>query len=721
MPDLSHLSDNDLQAIAGGGNQPPDLSHLSDSDLHKIISGPESQSSAGGAFVDSAANTATFGYMPQIVGGITKLINPTEESIRKSISVRDTSGIPNKHPISYDPYMIGRDTMNQQLASDQEEHPTASMAGGLAGAIGSAIVAPFPKALQASSILGGIAKGAAVGAGYGALSNPGDTEGVYDPLQGGERLSNAGRGAMIGGVTGGVTQAVSKGLKALANSPETLQGAANSQAVKSSGAMLKDYRALNGSNREQAIGQFALDNGLVKAGDTYETVGQKASQLKQDAGKRLDALYKSANAAAKDVEVPEVIGFNPIRDRAQIIDAVRQKLGSAVDKKSAVNAIEGYLDELAEEHGNAVLDPKTANNIESAVSQKVDYMRNPINPSPTNEKAFGVMRKIISDKVDGHIEYLSDIMKDPLAGEKLAEANRDYGYSSTIARMAKDKANRIAANNKMGLTDTIAAGTGAGAGAVVGALSGDSKDAAIGTIAGGIGMGLLHHYGKVYGDAVLSSALNRAGQTMGYGPSQFARLVGSGNPQAANILTRAISQMNSAQGQIAPQPQQAQGYSEGGEVKRPPPPPPPSPIDPQRAKEIEASMRKAFNFAGGGVVPGTAPMPGNSPQNDTVPANLSPGEVVLPRTVTQAPNAPQQAKEFMEKQVTGHTKWAADGLQILKSHVTDEDRQFLEDHKAVLMLDPKSQNLIIAASSFKPGSKPLDDIIKHLKNRLGGK
>ncbi len=176
--------------------------------------------------------------------------------------------------------------------------------------------------------------------------------------------------------------------------------------------------------------------------------------------------------------------------------------------------------------------------------------------------------------------------------------------------------------------------------------------------------------------------------------------------------------MNSGLGNL---PQQPQGYSEGGMVRRPPPPPPPSPIDPQRAKEIEASMRKAFNFAGGGMVPGTAPMPGNSPQNDTVPANLSPGEVVLPRTVTQAPNAPQQAKEFMEKQVTGHTKWAADGLQILKSHVTDEDRQFLEDHKAVLMLDPKSQNLIIAASSFKPGSKPLDDIINHLKNRIGGK
>lgn len=44
------------------------------------------------------------------------------------------------------------------------------------------------------------------------------------------------------------------------------------------------------------------------------------------------------------------------------------------------------------------------------------------------------------------------------------------------------------------------------------------------------------------------------------------------------------------------------------------------------------------DFRSGGPVPGKAVVPGNSPRNDNVPAMLSPGEVVLPRTVTKNPS-----------------------------------------------------------------------------------
>ena len=52
--------------------------------------------------------------------------------------------------------------------------------------------------------------------------------------------------------------------------------------------------------------------------------------------------------------------------------------------------------------------------------------------------------------------------------------------------------------------------------------------------------------------------------------------------------------------------------------------------------------------AGGGV-PGHAQKMGDSPQNDTVDAKLSPGEIVLPRSVAQAPNAPQKAQQFVNQ------------------------------------------------------------------------
>lgn len=51
----------------------------------------------------------------------------------------------------------------------------------------------------------------------------------------------------------------------------------------------------------------------------------------------------------------------------------------------------------------------------------------------------------------------------------------------------------------------------------------------------------------------------------------------------------------------------------------------------------------------GGQVPGqdNAPLQQDSEANDTVPAKLSPHEIVLPRSVAQAPNAPQAASQFV--------------------------------------------------------------------------
>jgi hypothetical protein len=52
--------------------------------------------------------------------------------------------------------------------------------------------------------------------------------------------------------------------------------------------------------------------------------------------------------------------------------------------------------------------------------------------------------------------------------------------------------------------------------------------------------------------------------------------------------------------------------------------------------------------AHGMVVPGKASVPGDSKKNDKVLALLSPDEIVLPRTVALAKDAPEQARKFVE-------------------------------------------------------------------------
>jgi hypothetical protein len=52
--------------------------------------------------------------------------------------------------------------------------------------------------------------------------------------------------------------------------------------------------------------------------------------------------------------------------------------------------------------------------------------------------------------------------------------------------------------------------------------------------------------------------------------------------------------------------------------------------------------------ASGGLVPGTAFMSNDSPINDTVPATLSPGEIVLPRSIMNSHNPGDVAKKFVD-------------------------------------------------------------------------
>ena len=59
-------------------------------------------------------------------------------------------------------------------------------------------------------------------------------------------------------------------------------------------------------------------------------------------------------------------------------------------------------------------------------------------------------------------------------------------------------------------------------------------------------------------------------------------------------------------------------------------------------------MTAPVPLASGGYVPGRPVASGDHPANDRVPAMLSPGEIVLPRTVAQAEDAPERAADFVE-------------------------------------------------------------------------
>ena len=128
------------------------------------------------------------------------------------------------------------------------------------------------------------------------------------------------------------------------------------------------------------------------------------------------------------------------------------------------------------------------------------------------------------------------------------------------------------------------------------------------------------------GDYMLGQGLNAASKVSG-APSSGAMAY---NP------TSATSDLNNVYAQ--PQMQAPQNpYAKGGEVK---------PMAKCYAQGGEVHDHEICMKLGG-PVPGEATVPGDSEINDTVPARLSPHEIVLPRSVAQDPNAPQKAAQFV--------------------------------------------------------------------------
>lgn len=83
--------------------------------------------------------------------------------------------------------------------------------------------------------------------------------------------------------------------------------------------------------------------------------------------------------------------------------------------------------------------------------------------------------------------------------------------------------------------------------------------------------------------------------------------------------------------------------------------------------------------AHGAFIGGNASVPGDSPKNDTVPAMLSPGEIVIPRSKA---HDPEKAKEFVD--------------HLLKSKGKDDDKGYgniLEHKRKVAELEKRVKSL----------------------------
>lgn len=335
--DLSHISDEDLLKMQMQVAQKPvrDLSHISDEELLSMDKANQPKSEIAPTIIDKAYQGAVGGFGDEIDGFIELLgraggVEGLGGKI-KNIRLSDNGPTINLDEIKKS-YIEGRDKSREAFKKEDKDHPIISQVSEIAGSF----VSPINKL---SKGMGAIRSGAT----QGAISAVGNSEAnnVAD------MVTDAGYGATIGGSIGKATDIVTPYVgKAAKYVGEKAKGIANRSAFASLGPVLKDFRNLD----QKEIGQYALDNKLVEAGDTFEKIAEKVKNHLTDAGGKLDTVYKSAGQLFKDSMTRD--GFDPIRDKAGIMGAAKKELGNTVGADAALERLGRYLDEIAAKNGD---------------------------------------------------------------------------------------------------------------------------------------------------------------------------------------------------------------------------------------------------------------------------------------------------------------------------------------------------------------------------------
>lgn len=155
------------------------------------------------SFLEGAGQGLTMGYANNMRAGSEKPITSVMNTLAKSKMIADMLGIPQNPDVVPDDYVESRDKFNQVTEDKKKANPKTYMGGQIGGAVLGTVAMPTAKLLKAPTVMGRIGKNAAFGGGMGALANPGDIEGDVGDLQLGDRLKNAGIGAvMAAGLTG---------------------------------------------------------------------------------------------------------------------------------------------------------------------------------------------------------------------------------------------------------------------------------------------------------------------------------------------------------------------------------------------------------------------------------------------------------------------------------------------------------------------------------------
>lgn len=461
------------------------------------------ESDIGGAAqagLEAYGNTATLGNLaqlqakgPEILGAVARSIAPAlpvdaiVDHFKNPNADLDADLKAKGFTVENAPdksYIDSRDENLKRYAKQDAEHPVATGVGKGFGFLASALV-PGGQVAKGAGLAEKAYAGAKAGALMGAVANPGDTEGVVDPLQIKDRALNAGVGAGLG-----------------AAAPVVLHGAGNasskvSQYLRNKAAQLAETATgatgAQSANFVPGTGRKLLNKGIIKFGSSPADIGKNAESA-------LDAAQASKmGLIEKDLAGASV-------DRNKVYDAIQKKIAALRGDESQtalVRQLESKLDDVigaADASGSSIPLSKSEG-VRRGFDKAAKWDSN--SDAPTRE-ANKVLANIYRESGEDAAKAVNPSAAEQFKGEKTLQHTL-----LPVVEAAEKRAAQLKQSPHGGLLDMTSGGLGATVGGVVGGPAG----AALGAGAGLAAKALRPRYasmGAIGADA-LSQMLRKGG------------------------------------------------------------------------------------------------------------------------------------------------------------------------------------------------------------------
>jgi len=471
------------------------------------------------AFLQGAGERATFGGLPRLQAALAGILPEPGADVTQRL--REQGFTVEEQPQDF------QQRYQQLLARQkalQEEAPIEFGAGQIAGTVAGGIpiargLGAIPAIASRTGKLATLGRAAGVGAIEGALETPEELpsgEGLIEQLQIPERAKSAGISGALGGAAVSATGALRRAATVVRKAPETLQELANLFALKSAGAMTKELRKEVSRPISQKLGKKILEKNLVQAGDTLEDVLERSSKLREETGKELGLIYKSAKDT---LDNPEFVSKLTDKERRlvsktkldanqlanQIEEKIIPKFKGVAGGTQAINQLEARAIELRQ----LGQDPNISrvHEFRRTLDDMIDFTRT--NDVPQAEKALKNMRGFLNKKIENRVKAMSAISGKGLGeAKKLKELNKDFSVYAATEDMAKKNLGRVQARLPFGGAIGTVIGSAAGGGALAG--GGGKEEAAILGALAALGTGAVRRYGAPVAAKTAQSLSRRA-------------------------------------------------------------------------------------------------------------------------------------------------------------------------------------------------------------------